>query len=146
WRSCEHFGKESQPHGDDLAILSKSSDSSIEEGVLIFRAITEVVRATTVGQAKCGQHLSGMQQVEEIDRCKIVTLDKPHLQCAHEASRRHAEVIPHHHNALQPPAVALPQGLHQFRAFVLLGMQPLLELIEDNQHLVARWYALPTPE
>src|SRR5438270_232014 len=37
-----------------------------------------------------------------------------------------------------PPAVALPQGLHQFGVrFFLPGVQPLLELVEDDQHLFA---------
>ena len=52
---------------------------------------------------------------------------------------RHPEVVAHHDDALHPAAVALPQGLHQFGVlFVLLGVQPLLELVEDEQHLLAR--------
>ena len=56
---------------------------------------------------------------------------------------RHPEVVAHHDDALHPLAVALPQGFDQFRVFIdRLGMQPLLELVEDDQHLLARRNAL----
>ena len=64
---------------------------------------------------------------------------KSNFQLPHESDHRHPEIIPHHDDALHPAAVALPQGLHQFGVlFFLLGVQPLLELVEDDQHLLAR--------
>ena len=78
-------------------------------------------------------------QVEEIDQRRVLAFDESDLQLPHEPGHRHPEIVPHHDDALHPPAVALPQGLHQFRVlFFLLGVQPLLELVEDDQHLLAR--------
>ena len=52
---------------------------------------------------------------------------------------RHPEIIPHHHDRLDMLAVALPKGGDQFRVLLTpLGMQPLLELVQDQQHLALR--------
>ena len=43
------------------------------------------------------------------------------------------------HDGLDVLAVALPQGGDQFRVLLApLGVEPLLELVEDQQHLLAR--------
>ena len=60
-------------------------------------------------------------------------------------NRRHAhpKVIAHHDDALHALAVALPQSLGQFRVlFSPLGVQPLLELVEDDEHLLGLVQAL----
>ena len=51
---------------------------------------------------------------------------------------RHPEVVPHQDDALHAAAVALPQGLRPARRSrsLALGVQPLLELVEDDQHLL----------
>ena len=85
-----------------------------------------------------------MIDVEEIDRRGVLAFNEANLQLPHEPGRRHPEIIAHHDDALHPSAVALPQGLNQFRIlFFLLGVQPLLELVEDDQHLLAGRNALP---
>jgi hypothetical protein len=44
-------------------------------------------------------------------------------------------------------AVAVPQRLHQLGVLLLLlGVQPLLELVEDDQHFFANWKALSTAQ
>ena len=60
---------------------------------------------------------------------------------------RQPEIVPHHDDALHPAAVALPQGLHQFGVLLAaLGVEPLLELVQDDQHLLARCQEPPLPQ
>ena len=74
---------------------------------------------------------------------RVPAFDEPNLELPQEAGHRHPEIIPHHDDALHAAAVALPQGLHQFGVlFVLLRMEPLLELVEHDQHLLAHGDAL----
>ncbi len=52
-----------------------------------------------------------------------------------------------HHDALHTDAVALPQRLNQFGVLLLLpGVEPLLELIEDDEYLLAGRNALTPAE
>src|SRR6516164_2553336 len=74
--ALDHFGKESQPHGDDFAILSKPSDGLIEEGGLVFGTLDEVVWQATVGPPKGSQHLAGVKVVEQIDGGAVLPLNK----------------------------------------------------------------------
>jgi hypothetical protein len=49
-------------------------------------------------------------------------------------ARRHKHLVAHPDRL----AVALPEGFHQFRVLLaLLGMQPLLELVEHDENLLA---------
>ena len=58
------------------------------------------------------------------------------MQDTQEPAHGQPEVVPHHHQRLDPIPVALPRAwassvsLLSFR-----GVQPLLELIEDDEHL-----------
>ena len=62
------------------------------------------------------------------------------LQVPHEPGRRHPEIIPHQHNRLNMLAIAVPKSGDQFRVLLAsLGMEPLLELVQDQQHLPLRW-------
>jgi hypothetical protein len=99
------------------------------------------------GPAEPGQHLAGVQQVEQIDEPGVLPLQHPDLQRLHEPADGQPEVVAHHDEALYPAPVALPQGLHQLRALVPApGVQPLLELVEHQQHLLARFQELPLPQ
>ena len=42
--ALDHLGKQGQPHRDDLAILGQPGDGVIEEGLLLFRALAEIIR------------------------------------------------------------------------------------------------------
>ena len=67
------------------------------------------------------------------------------LQVAHEPGRGQPEVIPDQHDRLDVLAVALPQGGDQLGVLLAPpGEEPLLELVEDQQHLLAR-AERPTP-
>ena len=53
-----------------------------------------------------------------------------------EPGGRHPEVVTNQHHALNVCAVALPQSIYQLRVgHHLVRVQPLLELIQHNQHL-----------
>ena len=56
-----------------------------------------------------------MHLVEQIDWSDVLTLSKFDMQIAHEPGQRHPEVIPHHDDALDVVAVALPEGTCQVR-------------------------------
>ena len=60
-----------------------------------------------------------------------------HFQVPHEPACRQPEIVPHHHDRLDMLAVALPQGGDQFGVLLSsVGMEPLLELVQDQQHLL----------
>jgi hypothetical protein len=80
-----------------------------------------------------------MEGVEPINGGEIVALNNGDVHGPHEAGSRHAEIIPHHYDALQPAAVTLTQGLDEFRVLLCsLRMKPLLELVEDDKHFFTR--------
>ena len=81
-----------------------------------------------------------MVEVEEINGCRVLPFDEADLQIPHEPGRRHPEIIPHHHNRLNMLAIALTKGGDQFGVLLAsLRMEPLLELVQDQQHLPLRW-------
>ena len=65
------------------------------------------------GPAERRQHLAGVARVEQIDRGRVLALDEADFQLAHEPADGQPEVVADQDEALHPPAVALPQGLHQ---------------------------------
>ena len=87
------------------------------------------------------------EQVEQVDRGRVLALDEADLQVPHEPGRRHPEVVADHHDRLDVLAVALAQGGDQLRVrLVPPGEQPLLELVEDQQDLLARPQNPPPPQ
>ena len=82
-----------------------------------------------------------MAGIEEIDgRAMFSPSTRSDLQVPHEPARGQPEIIPHHHDRLDMLAVALPKGGDQFRVLLTpLGMEPLLELVQDQQHLPLGW-------
>ena len=94
-----------------------------------------------VGVPECRQHLSGVARIEEIDeqRCSR-SGDEIDLQVPHEPAGGQPEIIPHHHDRLDMLAIALTKSGDQFRVLLTpLGMEPLLELVQDQQHLALGW-------
>ena len=64
---------------------------------------------------------------------------KSDLQVPHEPAGGQPEIIPHHHDRLDMLAIAVPKCGDQFRVLLTsLGMEPLLELVQDQQHLLFR--------
>ena len=65
-----------------------------------------------------------------------MTFKKPNFQFSKEPTHSQSKVIPHHHDALHSTTITLPQGLDEIGIFFFrVGLQPLLELVEYNQHL-----------
>jgi len=80
-----------------------------------------------------------MNGVKEIDQGRIPSLQDLDLYGFHEPAHGQPKIVPHHDDTLQAPAVAVPHGLHQLAVlFISLGMEPLLELVQHQQHLLAR--------
>ena len=81
-----------------------------------------------------------MVKVEEINGRRVLPFDEADLQVPHEPGRRHPEIIPHHHDGLDMLAIAVTKGGDQFRVLLTPPRkQPLLELIQDQQHLALGW-------
>ncbi len=73
--------------------------------------------------------------------------DERDFQLPQELSHGHPEIVADHENALQVRAVALAQGAEQIAVLnVLAAVQPLLKLIEHNQHLFSRAEDVPAAE
>ena len=100
-----------------------------------------------VGPPERRQHLAGVAQVEEIDDGDVLIGDQVDLQVAHEPGGRHPEVVADQDDRLDVLAVALPQRGDQLRVLLAPpGEQPLLELVEDQQHLLAGAEHPPPPQ
>ena len=77
---------------------------------------------------------------KEIDQRLSSGLKKPNFRVPQKSADGQPEIVSHHDDALDPAPVALPQGLHQFGVLVVsFGMQPLLELVQNDHHLLARF-------
>src|SRR5207248_3163734 len=78
------------------------------------------------------QYLSGMVKVKEVHHSVVAFFVAFYTKFFEKSVRLHLKFTPHNHDALEATAVTLPKGLYQFGIqFPLLGMKPLLELIED---------------
>ena len=104
----------------------------------VFWSLVRVGRLlgqAAVGPAEHRQDLPGVDRVEQVDRGRRSgPATSSDLQLAQEPGQGQPEIVPHHDDALDVLAVALPQGLGQFGVLLLpLGVQPLLELVEDEQ-------------
>ena len=74
-----------------------------------------------------------MVEIEQVDQGNVLTGDQIHFQIAEEPADGKPEIIAHQNQALHVFAVAVPQRLDQFGVVALLmGVQPLLELIEND--------------
>ena len=145
--ALHHLGKQGQTDADDFAFFSQASDRLLEKVLLFLARFAEILRQGSEGPPKCRQHFLGMAKSERDRPPRNSAFEQSDFQLSHEPSRRHPEIIPHHDDALDPAAIALPQGLHQVRVFFFLpGMEPLLELVQDDQHLLANRNALASPQ
>src|SRR5262245_40932861 len=79
-----HPGKQSEPHGNDLAILGKPSNGLIEETVLGFGTLAEIIWQSTIGPPKGSQHLAGVKVVEEIDQSRVTPFQDLDFDRFHE--------------------------------------------------------------
>src|SRR5262249_1312724 len=97
-------------------------------------------QAAARGPAKFTQHFASVERIEEINKPGIFAFHKANFHCLHEPADGEPEIIPHQDEALDSSPIALSQRLHEFRIHVtLLCMEPLLELVEHQQHLLARF-------
>ena len=80
-----------------------------------------------------------MAGIKEIDQGDVLIRYEIDLQVPHEPAGGEPEIVPHHHNGLDMLAIAVPKSGDQFRVLLAsLRMEPLLELIQDQQHLALR--------
>ncbi len=78
-----------------------------------------------------------MARIEQVDQGAVLPFDHPDLQVAHEPAGGQPEVVADQDEGLDMLAIALPEGVDQVRARLTSpGEEPLLELVEDDQHLV----------
>ena len=144
-----HLGEESQPHRDDLAVLGKP-DNRLDPEMHSWSPaeIADVARAS---RRRPGRMPSapfwawrGSKRSTSGD---VLALEQSDLQVPHEPAGRQPEIIPHHHDRLDMLAIALTKGGDQFRVLLTsLGMEPLLELIQDQQHLALGWQDAAPPQ
>ena len=145
--ALHHLGEQGQTDTDDFAVFSQTSDRLRDKGLLFLAYFAEMIRQGSKSPAKSRQHFFSMADWKEIDGRGIRCFDKSDFDLSHEASRRHPEIISHHDDALESASIALPERLNKVRMLYLRpGMEPLLELIKDNQHLLAYRNSLATSQ
>jgi hypothetical protein len=70
----------------------------------------------------------------------FLSLHEMNLQSVHKPADGEPEIIPYHDYCLQPPAIAQSQVLHEFAVLlVFLSVQPLLELVQHQQHILTQF-------
>ncbi len=75
---------------------------------------------------------------EQIDGRRVLSFDGSDLQRCHEPCHGHPEVVTHQQERLEPGTVALAQGGDEHGVLLLrTADEPLLELVDDQQHLLA---------
>ena len=132
----DHLRQQGKTNRGDLSILGQLVDCLIEEPVVPGLILAEAI----VGQAEFPQDPPHMPGVERFDGREVVAFDKPNFQRAHEASGRHREFVANRHETLDVESIALAQSGHQLAVAgerIMLGQQPLLELVEHDQDLLA---------
>jgi len=135
--ALDHLSEQGEPHRDDLAVLGKLGDRLIQKGVLVLGEIARPLRQVSVSDPEGRQHLPGMARIEKVDGYRILSFHEPDFQFPHEPGRRHPEIVSYHDDRLEVLTVALSQRGDQFRVLLTpLRMEPLLELVQDNQHLL----------
>ena len=88
-----------------------------------------------------------MLKIEEIDERDIRVRFQVDLQVAHEPAGGQPEIVADQDERLDVLAVAMPQRGNQIRVGLAPpGEQPLLELVEDQQHLLTRAQHPPPPQ
>lgn len=131
-----HLGEQSELHRDHFAVVRQSLDGLLNERSFLGGLFTFDSGQALKGPAESGQHPAGVRQAEQVDGGAVVPFHQLDIEIVHEAGHGHPEVIADHHDALQSPAVAVPQRSGQFGPFVIaVGVQPLFELVEHDQHL-----------
>ena len=88
-----------------------------------------------------------MALVKKVDQPRVLPFDQADFEGLHEAAHGQPEVVADHDQTLDADPVALPQGPDQFRVVLAaVCVEPLLELVDHQQHLFARREALPAAE
>ena len=88
-----------------------------------------------------------MPRAEEVHHGDVLVGDQVDLQVAHEPRRGHPEVVADHDDRLDAPAVAMPQRGDELGLLIApAGEEPLLELVEDQQHLLTGTEPPPAPQ
>ncbi len=133
-----HLGKQGQPHGDDAAFVGQGVDGPLEERFLDVVQLGRVPGQLPKRSAERRQHLLRVRGVEQVDQRRVLALDQIDLQLGQKPADRQPEIVADQQQGLQTLAVALPQCLDQRHAIrVGASVQPLFQLIEDQQHLAA---------
>jgi len=93
------------------------------------------------------QHLLRMAEIEKVYQRAVLSFDQANLQLLQETADREPKVIPNREEALNVLSVALPNRVDEHAiALVRLGMEPLLKLVEDDEHFAALVKPLATPQ
>lgn len=90
------------------------------------------------GDAEDVENFARARWIEEVGHRTVAALKNRNLQLFEEAADRQPEVVADEDQSLQPLAIALPQRGGKFLIRQApFGVQPLLELIEDQYRFLA---------
>ncbi len=122
-----------------MGITRPSASASPDETSSRKSAPSAAVELAGFGKlAKCPsealEHLAGVPRVEELDRGGVDALRQRDIDRLQKARHGHPEVVAHHDQGRNSPAVTLLERPHQLGVgLVGVGLEPLLELVEDEE-------------
>ena len=146
--ALHHLGEQSQADANHLALLGQPENGLPEEELLVPGYFARI-RAGNSANARpnAASTFSAWPAGKRSTAREFSPFHQTDVQVMQEPGDGHPEVVPHQHQGLHAAAVALAQGLHQFGVlFLPFGVEPLLELVQDEQHLLPSWQPLSTAE
>ncbi len=142
----DHLGEQGEADGDDLAVVREALNRLVEEGVLVGGKVAGLFGQDSVSPAERREHLASVEGIEKVYGGGVVSLDEANFQVSHETGGRHPEVVADHDDRLEVLTVAMAQGRDQLGVGLRPpGEEPLLELVEHEQHLLPGTQRLPPP-
>ena len=144
----DHLGEQRQPHRHDPAVRRQPGDRLIEERLLVARELGRPRRQRFVRPPERRQHPPRVPRLEQVHRRDVPVGDQLDVQLLHEPRRGHPEVVADQAERLDVLAVALPERRDQpvVAPVAAAGEEPLLELVEHQQHLAAGRQPLAVPQ
>ena len=136
--ALDHLGEQGQPHRDDLAVLGQTCDGLVEERLLSVVRSPSVLRQGPVGPAEGRQHLRGMARVEQIDEA---TCSRPSTRRISRSRMNRLAASQKSSRTITSAWTCSPSHCRRAATSSVFSsprfaMEPLLELVQDQQHLL----------
>ena len=99
--ALDHFGKQRQPHGDDLALLGQAGDRLIEEGVLLLARLRRRAKRPNA-LPNAASTLRAWRGSKRSTSRRVLPFDEREFPALHEPAHGQPKIVPHHDDGTVP--------------------------------------------